>query len=256
MQKFAFLTDLHFGYERKNGHKVALHDPKAWDVTLSFLSDFKPHHLILGGDILDCGAISHHNKGKPGRTEGLRLIKDAEECQESVIAPLKGIVGGASVSYILGNHEDWLKDFEEENPSVEGYFEVRDMLAIPDKWRMIDCGSHLSLGKLTFLHGDQLTGGEGVAKKAVGDYERSVRFGHFHTYRVHTKTSALDLRLGRTGIAVPCLCTKDPKYGEGRANSWVQGFNYGYIHEDGTFNDYVPIITNGRTCVNGKVYRG
>ena len=42
MQKFAFLTDLHYGFERRNGHKVPLHDQRAIDAALSFLGDFKP----------------------------------------------------------------------------------------------------------------------------------------------------------------------------------------------------------------------
>jgi UDP-2,3-diacylglucosamine pyrophosphatase LpxH len=254
MQKFAFLTDLHFGFERRSGHKVPLHDPKALDCTLSFLQDFKPHHLILGGDILDCGAISHHNNGKPGRTEGLRLLSDARECR-AIIKELEKF-GSETSTYIVGNHEDWLHDLEEENPGIEGMFEVRDLLKLDNSWKVIPQGGHHSLGKLTFLHGDQLSGGEQVAKAGVIAYERSIRFGHFHTFQAFTKTSALDLKLGRTGIAVPCLCTKDPKYGEGKATRWVQGFNFGYIHEDGSYNDYVSVITNGKTCIGGKVYKG
>ena len=105
MQKFAFLTDLHYGFERRNGHKVPLHDQRAIDAALSFLGDFKPDTLILGGDILDCGAISHHNHGKPGRTEGLRLLADADTCSTNFIQPLKAL-RPKTVVYITGNHEE------------------------------------------------------------------------------------------------------------------------------------------------------
>lgn len=73
MTKYAALFDLHYGYERRNGHKVPLHDMRAFGAALAFLKDFRPDTLILGGDILDCGAISHHNKGKPGLSGGLVL---------------------------------------------------------------------------------------------------------------------------------------------------------------------------------------
>lgn len=254
MTKFAFLTDLHFGYERRNGHKVPLHDLAAFRAALHFLEDFRPQVLILGGDILDCGVISHHNRGKPGRVEGLRLLADAEECKTHVIAPLKAL--RAQTTYITGNHEDWINDLIEETPGLEGIVGLRTLLALPSAWKVLPQGAHANLGKLTFLHGDQLKGGEHMAKAAVIAYERSVRFGHIHTFAAYTKTSALDIRLGRTGIAVPCLCTKGPKYGEGAPNRWVQGFNYGWVHTDGSYNDYIAIITNGRTVVNGKVYRG
>lgn len=254
LSRFAFVTDLHWGYERRGGHRVPLHDPRALDCTLSALADFKPDTLILGGDILDCGVISHHNHGKPGRVEGMRLLADADECRLAVIEPFKAL-GAKKQVFIVGNHEAWLTDLEEDIPGIEGMLDVKKLLGL-EGFQVIPQGGHLNLGKLTFLHGDQLSGGEHVAKAAVISYERCVRFGHFHTAQTYTKTAAIDLKLGRTGIAVPCLCTKDPKYGEGRANRWVQGFQFGYFHEDGTFNDFTAMITNGRTVVNGKVYRG
>ena len=255
MTRFAFFGDLHFGYERRAGRKVPLHDMAAFGALFAFLEDFKPHHLILGGDILDCAAISHHNKGKPGRTEGMRLLADAEECHAAIIKPLAAL-GARTTTYITGNHEDWLNDLTDETPGLEGMMELPRLLTLPKTWKVLPQGAHHSLGKLTFLHGDQLSGGEHVAKAAVIAYERSVRFLHFHTFQAFTKTSALDLRLGRTGMAVPCLCTKDQKYGEGKANRWVQGFNFGYLHDNGTYNDFVPIITEGATAIHGKVYRG
>jgi predicted MPP superfamily phosphohydrolase len=255
MTKFAALYDLHFGYERKNRHKIALHDMKAFNAAYQFLKDFKPDVLILGGDWLDCGMVSHHNHGKPGRVEGFRLEQDGKDCREQTLVPLEKLKAKKYV-YIIGNHEDWLDDFHDERPMLEGLVELRDLLGLGPKWQLISQGKSYSLGKLTFIHGDQIKGGEHCAKAAVTTYERNVRFGHHHTYQAFTKTSALDIKLGRTGIAVPCLCTKDPKYGEGKANRWQQGLNFGYVLEDGTFRDYVAIILNGRMVVNGKMYRG
>lgn len=254
MKKFAFLVDLHFGFERRSGHKIPLHDMKAFNATLAFLQDFKPDTLILGGDILDCGVISHHNRNRKRSVEGLRLLSDAEELRKQVLAPLEKLKANKQV-YIVGNHEDWIEDLIEENPGIEGLVDLKKMLALDD-WQVIPQGGYFNLGKLTFLHGDQISGGEHVAKAAVTSWERSVRFGHQHTFQVYTKVSPIDEKLGRTGVAVPALCTKGPKYGEGKANRWVQGFNYGYVHGDGSYNDYVAIITNGRTTVGGKVYKG
>lgn len=254
MRTFAFLTDLHYGYERRHGHKVPLHDIRAFNAAYGFLKDFKPDILIVGGDFLDCGAVSHHNKGAKRSTEGLRLLADATDLRREVLAPLEALKADKMV-YIVGNHEDWIEDLIEENPGIEGLVDLRKMLGL-EKWQVVPQGGYYNLGKLTFMHGDQLSGGEHVAKAAVVAWERSVRFGHVHTFQTYTKVSPIDEKLGRTGVAVPCLCSKGPKYGEGKANRWVQGFNYGYIHSDGSYNDYVAIITNGRTTVHGKVYRG
>lgn len=252
-KKFAFLTDLHFGFERRNGHKVALHDPKAIECGLSFVADFKPDVLILGGDILDCGAISHHNKNRPGDTEGMRIKKDAEECTQEFITPLNDM-GVKQKVYITGNHEDWLNDAIAEKPQYEGLLDLDSLLPLKD-WTVLPQGGFFNLGKLTFVHGDQLSGGEHVAKAAVTSFERSIRFGHFHSYQVYTKTTPIDVKLGKTGVAVPCLCTKSPKYGESKPNRWVQGINFGYVFNDGTFSDQVALITNGRMVANGKIYK-
>jgi UDP-2,3-diacylglucosamine pyrophosphatase LpxH len=254
LKKFLFLTDLHYGFERRSGHKSPLHDPRAMAVALEFAHDFQPDTLILGGDILDCGAISHHNRNKPGRTEGLRLLADANDCRADFIEPLTENIKASQRIFITGNHEDWLNDVTDEQPGLEGLLGIGTLLGL-DGWNILPQGGYYNLGKLTFLHGDQLSGGEHVAKAAVTSFERSVRFGHHHTYQVYTKTTPVDTKLGKTGIACPCLCTRSPKYGESKPNRWVQGVNYGYVFPDGSYHDFVSLIVNGRMLANGKVYK-
>lgn len=252
-----YVADLHLGYERRHGRRVPLHDYKAWGATLSFAEDFKPDVFIFGGDILDCGPISRHNKGKPGNTDGLRLISDAEECRRNVISPVDSLLRrSARRVYLWGNHESWILDKLEDDPALEGVLDLRQLLALPGSWEIPEFCGGVGLGKLYFIHGHEVKGGENVAKSAVISYERSIRFGHHHTHQTFTKTSAIDQKLGRTGVAVPCLCTKGPKYGEGKPNRWVQGFNFGYVEDSGNFTDYTPVIINGRFHWNGKLYKG
>lgn len=254
MEKFIALYDVHYGYERRGGHKTALHDLKALKVALDFAKDFKPDHVILGGDILDCGAISHHNHGKPGAVEGFRLLGDAKELRTTLIDPLEKL-GAKSLTYITGNHEKWLDDLVERVPALEGIVDVNAVLHL-DKWKVVPQGGLHKLGKLVFIHGDQVRGGEHSAKCATVAYESNVRFGHHHTYQVYTKTSAVEAN-GHTGIAVPCLCKKNPKYGGGAPNRWMQGFLWGYVGgPENMFNDYVTVIVNGKATINGKLYKG
>jgi hypothetical protein len=253
LEKFVFLVDLHYGYERKGGHKVPLHDQKALNVALEFCQDFKPHHIILGGDILDCGAISHHNKGNPGRTEGLKLLVDAAECRTQLIEPLEALKP-KSKTFITGNHERFITDLIDEMPSLEGIVDLSTLLKL-DKWKIVPQGGMHTLGKLNFIHGDQLSGGEHAAKASVIAYEKNIRFGHFHTASLYSKTSVIHNKLAKTGMSVPCLCRKDPAYGRGKPNRWTQGFLYGYVG-DGLFNDYLVVISDGRAVINGKLYKG
>jgi hypothetical protein len=255
MTKFLFTTDLHFGYERKNGHKVPLHDSKAWASVVKFAQDFKPHTWIVGGDFLDCASVSHHNHNKPGNIEGLRLLADAEELKQVAIKPVEQIA--KEVVYITGNHERWLDDVVTAMPALEGIVDLRSLLGLKN-WTVIPQGGSYNLGKLTFIHGDQISGGaDGAAKKAVIDYERSVRLGHFHTYDTYTKTSPVNYKNAKTGIIVPCLCQKTPSYGKGKPNKWLQGFSYGFIDDKGFYNDYVVTIIDGKFVgPNGRVYSG
>jgi hypothetical protein len=257
LEKFVALFDAHWGYERDGSrHKVPIHDEKAINVAMEFIEDFKPDHVILGGDMLDCGSISHHHRGQAGNLEGLRLLAEAKELRQAVIAPLEKVVKGRLV-YHVGNHEDWLSDLVVEWPTLEGIVDIRALLSLKDKWEVIEQGKSSKLGKLTFIHGDQIKSpGQNPALKAVTDYERNVRLGHFHTFQISTKTTPIDAN-GHTGIVVPCLCKKGPKYGQGAPNKWMQGFLWGYVNGvQGTFNDYVTVIVNGIATINGKTYRG
>lgn len=251
MEKFIALYDIHYGFERKAGHKVALHDDRAITAALKFAADFKPDHIILGGDILDCGSISHHNHGKPGAVEGFRLVADAAELRKAVIDPVESIAK-KSLTYIIGNHEDWLTDLSDTIPALEGIVGVKPLLNLGKRWNIVEQGEVHRLGKLHFIHGDQIKGGENAAKNAVTAYERNIRLGHFHTFSTYTKTAAADAN-GHTGMVVPCLCKKSPRYVAGAPNKWMQGFLWGYV-APGMFNDYVSVIVDGKFIALGKEY--
>ena len=253
VEKFVALYDLHYGWERKAGHKVALHDSHALTAALKFIADFKPDHIILGGDMLDCGCISHHNHGKPGAVEGFRLLADAKELQTELIKPVEELAK-QSLTYIIGNHEDWLTDLSDQIPALEGIIGVRPLLELGSKWDVVEQGNCHKLHKIIFIHGDQIKGGEYAARNAVLAYEKNVRLGHFHTYATYTKTSAVESN-GHTGTIVPCLCRKNPRYNNGAPNKWMQGFLWGYLGNN-IFSDYVSVIVDGKFIANGKEYHG
>lgn len=255
MEKFVFLTDLHYGYEiNSSRHKVALHDEKALSVALQFVKDFAPDHVILGGDMLDCGSVSHHSAKTAGKLEGLRILSEAKELRERLITPLEKSIKGRLV-YHIGNHEDWLNDLVDKVPSLEGIVEAENLLNLGKRWEVVSVGGFSKLGKLLFVHGDQIAGGQHHANAAVTNYEANVRFGHFHTFQAATKNTPVGMD-GHTGISVPCLCKKNPSYGSKKPNKWMQGFLWGYVGgPGGSFNDYVTVIVNGQATINDKAYK-
>jgi hypothetical protein len=257
VKKIVYAGDMHFGWERVNGVKRPIHNTKAINAMMAFVSDFKPDIFVNLGDALDCGSVSHWNKGKRRSVEGLRLIEDAAEAKKGLLEPINKILpANAQKVFHTGNHEQWLDDLLEEYPGLEGYIGVDQMLGLSETgWTIIPQGGVSKFGKLYFAHGDTV-GGKHVADVAVNHYERSIRFGHHHTAQMATKISALDITDVRTGVAVPCLCNRGPSYTRGRADRWINGFGYGYVFPDGSFTDTVVVIVGGRFHWNGRTYRG
>lgn len=253
MTKWIATFDLHWGYEKTaSRHRRPLHLPNEWDAIKAFAQDFKPDLWINGGDMVNAGMVSHHTEGDLLSREGERLGQDLLEFRLELREERKL---AKRLVYIPGNHEDWIEDFRRGHPSVEDLLEPRDHLGLEiHEW--IPFGKPFRLGKLIFVHGHNIRSAAFPARTAVMDYERSVRFGHFHTYEVATKNAAVDEGQMKTGVAVPCICRRDVMYGEGKPNKWIVGFNFGYMDDDGSFTDFVAIIVNRKFAWNGKVYRG
>lgn len=253
MTSFVYATDLHVGWENKNGVKSPLHDEKAINAMLAFTADFKPDIFIAGGDHLDCGPVSHWLRDRHRASKGLDLGEDAELYTKMVLEPLKGI---RKKIWMVGNHEAWIDDVAEQNPGLGSLLALPKLLPLKG-WTLLGQGASYNIGPhLYFIHGDTLPNVKNIAATAVERYGKSIRFGHYHTYQAATKHSMLDAQDVKTGVAVPGLCKKNPNYLEGRPNQWLQGFCYGWVEKNGQFSDYVPIITEGSFRAEGRFYRG
>jgi hypothetical protein len=257
LKKYIFSPDKHVGFENKNKHKVPLHNEKAINCMLEFARDFKPDIWIEGGDNLDCGPVSHWLKNKQKSKKDLDLSADCELYEKLVLGPINSIKSIKTKKWSIGNHEDWLNDVIEENPGLEGILSWKHMMPELKSWDIVEQGGYVALGKhLRFIHGDTLTGTTNVTNNAAQKYKNSIRFGHFHSFQIATRYNPFDSSDVDTAIMVPGLCSKNPNYLNGKPSSWLNGFLYGYLEDDGTFHDYVPIIINGKAIINGKKYMG
>lgn len=254
--RWMFTPDIHWGYELEGGRKKPLHNRKAINVMLEFARDYRPHGFILGGDQLDLGAISHWNKTRKLGMEGLRIQQDIDEFGSQVMAPIEEVTLHDQV-WLNGNHERFMEDLVEYEPGLADTLNIPRMLNLENReWKFIPTGGHLDLGKLRFVHGDQLGGGDAVAKAAILEHNHSIAFGHFHTAQSYVKHSPVDSTDIHVGIAVPCLANRGPGYMKKRANKWANGFLFGATFPDGSFTYYMPLIVNGRLYANGRTYTG
>lgn len=254
--RFAALFDAHWGYEIVDGRRRPMHNLKAIRACLSFLEDFKPHGVVLGGDQLDLGAISHHNKKSKLGVEGLRIQGDMDEFSAQVMVPIEEMEP-ADLWWLDGNHEDWVRQLVDQESGLADTLNIPRMLNLKERgWHYVAQGGHLDVGKLRFVHGDVLGGADAVAKQAILEHNHSIAFGHFHTSQQYVKHSPVDSTAIHIGIAVPALANRGPVYGKRRANKWANGFLFGAIFPDGSFTHYVAHIIDGRFWANGKVYEG
>lgn len=255
--RFVSMFDIHYGKERlSGGHYKPIHNLKAITPIFKFMEDFKPNAFVFGGDQIDFGEISHWNKTKKLSTEGLKLIDSLDGFKRDILDEVdKRLPKKATKIFHIGNHTDWLFDLIDANPALEGVLDLDKALNLTKRgWKIIPLEGVSNIGKIHFIHGQQIKGGDNIAKQAVLAYDRNIRFGHHHTYQTYLRTSALDTKDMKTGVAVPCLCRRDLKYGEGAPNRWGNGFLWGTVYPNGNFHDQVSLITDGTFYANGKSY--
>ena len=248
---YVFAPDLHF---------PVVHWP-TWKALVHFLSENKVDGFVFGGDQLDSQEVSPHTKGKPLLREGKRLKRHTEDFDTLIFSPIEKLLGkGVEKVWIEGNHSHWVKQYIEQHPELEGTLEYELVLNLEKRgWKFIPCGRSFKKGKLTFIHGETLSGiGNQVsgqpAKKAVDAYATSVLFGHFHALSVHTRIMPQDQTQKWIGVCSPILGATNPSYLRNRPTAWMNGFTIVEFQDNGNFNVFPIVATNGVFSYGGKTY--
>ena len=228
------------------------HHSKFWQNILRYTADLKPDVFVFGGDNLDCSSVSHWVENKSRKVEGKRMKKDYDGFNRDVLSPLACILpDGARRIFHLGNHEDWVEQYIDVHPEVEGFLEVRANLHL-EGWEVFDYGHASQVGKLFFTHGDYCN--EHVAKKVVQTYHRNVVFGHVHTYQSFTETTPLDSD-SHTATAIGCACHMNPHYARNKPNRWLNQFAVFHVAQNGNYNPFpVTAIDGCFTAPDGRRY--
>lgn len=266
--RFLALYDIHIGREYKRSANAwprsqelrNTHDLKALKIVRDFTADFQPHVVLLGGDQLNCGPISHWNKQYPRLTEKFRLREEMDILNREVLRPMEEVVRKTTKNkqrliWLTGNHEAWIDRYLDENPGLEGLIEPRVYLDLDKRgWEFYEQGKIAKIGKLHWIHGDNVPGGINACRRLAYNYRRNIRAGHRHTYEVATDVTPVDRRDYHTAVYLPALCNTSPAYEKNSSTNHQKGFDYGYTMDDGSFNDYVVIINNNSCIVNGRRY--
>ena len=259
MKKFLALFDLHFGFEKGyvNGKWITrpTHNLPLVKAVNKFAQDFQPDILILGGDQLNCGPISHWHKGKPRLDEGLRLRDEYHLLIDNILEPYNKV---PEIIWLNGNHEEWIEDHIISNPSLAGLVEPKQYFSgIYNNVKFQDHGAIYKLGKLYFTHGDTILKASNYVNPAEALLRQTrvnIRCGHLHSYFVASDFNTIASKDIHTSIVVPAMCQTEMFYMDRKPNKCLNGFLYGYIQDNGNFNDYVVVAVNNKFVINGVKY--
>jgi hypothetical protein len=228
---------------------------------LAFMRDIRPHGFVFAGDMFDNAEISHHNNAKGIYHERGSYKRNTERFDAEILRPIEAIMGRREKVWIVGNHDDWERQFIEENPELEGWMEREQALHLAERgWEIIPLGHAKRLGQLYVIHGEVLTGignqaGAYPSKKAVDIYGGCVLAGHTHAPQSYAKISPVEQRKKHMGWIAPILGACNPDYLRNRPTAWLNGFTVVEIYTaNGFFNLYPIVVFKGKFCYGGRIY--
>jgi len=221
--------------------------PKPYKLIKKFLRKNKFDEIILLGDFMDCSALSHWIKDKRKLLEGKRHKKELELVDKELnclASKTKKLV------YIEGNHEDWINQYVEKYPEMEGLVEIVENTTAKFKW--IQMNKLYKKGHLYFTHG--MYANKYHSNKHLINLGCNIVYGHVH----RTQSDMMNMKMQKPimGWALGCLCDKEPFYMRKKPANWINGFGIIYVNtENGNFNMYPINIINNRFIWNGKEYK-
>lgn len=234
-------------------------DRPTWAAILDFVKRNKVGLFVFGGDNLDCGAISHHTKGKPLHRPRGQMKRDLEGFQRTMLEPIEAVLPKDCIKvWLTGNHEDWASQLIEEQPELEGLLDFAAYLKLRERgWIVKPQGGHFKHGRLKWIHGDVLTGGQNAPRKALDTYVESVVFGHFHAFASATKVLPHSAKYKWQAWATGCVGNLDAGYLKKRPTGWLNGFAITeFFGTRGHFSHFPVTTIGGQFAYGGKKYGG
>lgn len=228
--RILFLTDIHAPY----------HDEEALETAIEFgLS--KDLDEVIVSELPDLYQVSSWLTD-PNAEPFYRELEEVRKTTRKLAKAFKK----QKVTYLVGNHEERIDRYlRRRAPRLYGLekLSVESLLGINEVgWDFIDNKKQLQKkeltmkrGKLTVLHGHEVTMGWGAVNIAKITYERTgknVIMGHFHRCQEWIVRNIDNEFEGCW--AVGCLCDLHPEYMP--HNNWVHGFAIIHLYKDGSFS--------------------
>lgn len=221
---------------------------KPYQLVKNFIKENKPDFIILGGDYLDCSSLSHWLETNRREMEGLRYRKEIDFAAKE-LDYLQTYCN--DITYLIGNHEDWIEQFINKNPQVEGWFELKVALNLLERnIKLIPLNELYKIGKLFVTHGFYTN--MFSTKKHLLTLGCNICYGHTHVSQVYMCNMKMQAPLKAWSIG--CLCDFAPSYLKGKPANWINQFAILYVSSTGLFNLYPIDIIHNSFIWNNKKY--
>jgi len=238
-------------------------DKAAFAAVLADIKRFRPHEIVLGGDMINCGGFlaQHHTLGYVAETE-----ETYEEDVATTNAHLDAIQQagrGARILYIEGNHEDrverWAvtqtlrhrKDSEFLRRLVSPQYLLQlkrrgiEYFRRSEHYDGISIPGWIKRGKIFFTHA--ISGARHAASAAVSNAGGNVVY--FHTHRPDFSALVLP-NVGLVAAWNPgCLCRRQPLWRNTAPTHWAHGYAVQLVAPSGNFQHVNVLIENGVSLV-------
>lgn len=255
----AVLSDIHIPH----------HDEQAVRLAIDCCEDAGATHVILNGDIADCGPASRH-KGKRKKA----ILN--EGTLRASVAKGRWIYDWARTRpcvLVEGNHEAWVFEAIEASPEMHGS-STTSLMGLPSDgagWAVLPSQSRVRLGSRCWEHGNALfpqgNGGQNPGNSIKGKApDQTTSIGHLHrvfaTFWTSQDTDGVDRTRGAFGNGHLSLPESHEDY-MGTYTNWQQSFEITRVWFDGgkpRFTTDQPQIHRDRYGkptfeYGGKVYK-
>jgi len=224
------------------------------NAILNLMSDVSFDKMVIIGDYMDYGCISHWNKNRHKTLEMQRLKSDYVIGNTLLDEIDKRLPKKCDKYFLKGNHESWSNDLLEEIPALEGMIEPESMLFLKERgYKTYEYNELVKIGRLYCTHG--MYCGANPIKKHVDELKVNILFGHTHTLGMKLFSSAAR-QIAFAGYNIGCVCDLSPDYMKKKANAWTHGFAIGYFYPNGYFDIQLIRVVDGKFIFNGKIYNG
>jgi hypothetical protein len=234
------------------------HDQVAWPLALRAIEVFRPHTLVVLGDLGDFASVSSHGHS-PSKTERLLADFDAVNEQLDIVDAMAARVGVTRKVFATGNHCARIARYIAERcPELHGTLSLeRNLNLVGRGWEVVPYKSHATIGRLHVTH-DCGHSGSTAAARSRDTYGADVAVGHCHAANISYRGSATgESRVGMSAGFLADRAKITYMHSVDVMRNWQHGFGVAYVERATGIPHvhFIPIQSNGTAIVEGRIVR-